>query len=77
MVGIVEDCDITILYHPGKANRDADSLSRKAPSIGSLAFLKTDERPLTLEVHSLARQLVQLDISAIHCSLAFVEARPT
>ncbi|XP_070019883.1 uncharacterized protein [Nicotiana sylvestris] len=40
-----EDYDITILYHPGKANVVVDALSRKAERIGSLAFIPAGERP--------------------------------
>ena len=54
-----------------------DALSRKAPSMDSLAWLRVEERPLALEVQSLARQLVRLDISTPHSLLAFVEARST
>ena len=36
---LLKDYDITILYHPGKANVVADALSRKAGNIGSLAYL--------------------------------------
>ena len=35
---LLKDYDMTILYHPGKANVVADALSRKAVSIGSLAM---------------------------------------
>ena len=37
---LLKDYDITILYHPGKANVVADALSRKAGSMGSLAHYK-------------------------------------
>ena len=36
---LLKDYDVTILYHPGKANVVADTLSRKAGSMGSLAHL--------------------------------------
>lgn len=45
--------------------------------LGSLTFLRTEERPLALEVHSLAKLLIKLDISPSHSVLAFVEARST
>jgi len=47
---LLKDYDITILYHPGKANVMADGLSRKAKSLGSLAYLPVAERPLALDV---------------------------
>ena len=37
---LLKDYDITILYHPGKANVVADALRRKAGSMGSLAHLQ-------------------------------------
>ena len=43
---LLKDYDITILYHPGKANVVADALSRKAKSMGSLAHLQVSRRPL-------------------------------
>ncbi|XP_070048607.1 uncharacterized protein, partial [Nicotiana tomentosiformis] len=60
---LLKDYDITILYHPGKANVVADALSRKAVSMGSLAFLPVGERPLAVEVQGLDNQFVRLDIS--------------
>ena len=53
---------MTILYHPGKANVVADALSRKEVSMGSLAILQDDERPLTRDVQSLDKSFVRLDI---------------
>ena len=47
---LLKDYDITILYHPGKANVVADALSRKAGSLGSLAHLQVSRRPLAREV---------------------------
>ena len=51
---LLKDYDITILYHPGKANVVADALSRRAESSGSLAYLPAAERPLALDVQTLA-----------------------
>ncbi|XP_070056724.1 uncharacterized protein [Nicotiana tomentosiformis] len=44
---LLKDYDITILYHSGKANMVTDALSRKAESMGSLAFISAEERPLS------------------------------
>ncbi|XP_070032650.1 uncharacterized protein [Nicotiana tomentosiformis] len=60
---LLKDYNITILYHQGKANVVVDALSRKAKSMGSLAFISTKERTLTLDSQSLANRLVRLDIS--------------
>ena len=37
---LLKDYDMTILYHPGKANVVADALRRKAVNMGSLAMLQ-------------------------------------
>ena len=47
---LLKDYDITILYHPGKANVVEDVLSRNAGSMGSLAHLQVSRRPLAREV---------------------------
>ncbi|XP_070047435.1 uncharacterized protein [Nicotiana tomentosiformis] len=72
---LLKDYDITILYHPGKANVVADALSRKADSMGSLTFISAGERLLALDIQSLANRLVRLDISEPSQVLACVIAR--
>jgi len=54
---LLKDYDVTILYHPGKANVEADSSSRKTTSIGSLSALSIEERPLARDVQMLANSL--------------------
>ena len=72
---LLKDYDITILYHPGKANVVADALSRKAGSMGSLAHLQVSRRPLPREVQTLSNDLVRLDVNEKGGFLACVEAR--
>ena len=59
---LLKDYDITILYHPGKANVVGDALSRKAVSMGSLAHLQASRRPLAREVQTLANDLMRLEV---------------
>ena len=59
---LLKDYDITILYHPGKANVVADALSRKTGSMGSLAHLQISRRPLAREVQTLVNDLMSLEI---------------
>ena len=47
---LLKDYVVTILYHRGKANVVADALSRKTSSMGSLAVLSIEERPLARDV---------------------------
>lgn len=50
---MLADYDLSILYHSGKANTIAYTLSRKAESMGIIAYLPTEERPLALDIQSL------------------------
>ena len=52
------DCDI--LYYAGKANVVADALSRK--SLGSLAHISVEKRPLIQELHELVDQGLMINI---------------
>ena len=72
---LLKDYDITILYHPGKANVVADALSRKAGSMGSLSHLQASKRPLAREVQILANDLMRLEVNEKGGLLACVEAR--
>lgn len=72
---LLKDYDMTVLYHPGKANVVADALSRKAVSMSSLSMLKVDERPLARDIQSLANSFVILDISEPRKVLAYMDAR--
>ena len=72
---LLKDYDITILYHPGKANVVADALSRKAGSMGSLAHLQVSRRPLAREVQTLANDFMRLEVNEKGGFLSCVEAR--
>src|SRR5688572_1241028 len=55
---LLKDYDMSILYHPGKANVVVDALSRL--SMGSTAHIEEDKKELARDVHRLARLGVQL-----------------
>ena len=55
---LLKDYDMSVLYHPGKANVVADALSRV--SMGSVAHVDEDKKELVKEVHRLARLSVKL-----------------
>ena len=76
-IELLKDYDFSILYHPGKANVVADALSRKAVSMGSLAFIPVSQRPLALDIQSLANSMVRLDSSDPGRVIACVGARST
>ncbi|WMV58574.1 hypothetical protein MTR67_051959, partial [Solanum verrucosum] len=50
---LLKDYDLTIQYHPGKANVVADALSQKAVSMGSLSYLRVSKQPLAKEIQTL------------------------
>ncbi|XP_070020746.1 uncharacterized protein [Nicotiana sylvestris] len=72
---LLKDYEITILYHPGKANMVADALHKKVESMGNLAYISVEERPLGLDVQSLANRPVRLDISELSRILTCVVAQ--
>ena len=53
---LVKDYDCEILYHPGKANRVADALSRK--SVGMLMSIGTFPKPLQKEIAEFDLELI-------------------
>ncbi|XP_075103537.1 uncharacterized protein LOC142178106 [Nicotiana tabacum] len=74
-LGLLKDYDITNLHHSGKANMVADARSRKAKSMGSLAFIPVIKRPLAVDVKPLANRFIILDISKPSRVLACVVAQ--
>lgn len=52
-----------------------DALSWKAESMGNLTYLPVTERPLALDIQSLANRMVRLDLLDSRQILTFVEAR--
>ncbi|XP_070045785.1 uncharacterized protein [Nicotiana tomentosiformis] len=72
---MLRDYDITILYHPGKANVVDDALSHRVESFGSLAYLPAAERSMAMDVQALSSQFLRLDISEPSRVLASVVSR--
>ena len=54
----LKDYDMSVHYHPGKANVVADALSRL--SMGSVAHVEEERKELARDVHRLARLGVHL-----------------
>ncbi|XP_070020816.1 uncharacterized protein [Nicotiana sylvestris] len=79
----VHDLELVAIVHALKiwrhylyvANVVADALSKKVESMCSLAFISAEERPLALDIQSLANRLVRLDISEPNQVLACVVAQ--
>lgn len=59
---LLKDYDVTIQYHQGKAYVVANVLSRKAVSMGSLAYLSVSKRPSAKETQTLESKFIQLGI---------------
>ncbi|WMV13911.1 hypothetical protein MTR67_007296 [Solanum verrucosum] len=57
---LLKDYDNIILYRSGKANVVVDALSRNTSSMGSLATINVEERPLGRDVQILANSLIRL-----------------
>lgn len=57
-IDLFKEHDTSILYHLGKSNVVADSLSRM--SIGSIAHIEDSKKDLLLKVHHLDRLRVRL-----------------
>ncbi|WMV50467.1 hypothetical protein MTR67_043852, partial [Solanum verrucosum] len=74
---IQDDYDVTIQYHPGKANVVANTLSGKTVSMGSLACLSVSKQPLAMEIQTLESKFMQLGISERDWVLTSIEFRAT
>ena len=57
----MKDYDMSVLYHPEKANVFVDALS--CMTMGSVSHLDEAKKDLAKKVHSLARMGVRLNIS--------------
>ena len=55
---LLKDYDMSVLYHPGKANVVADALSKL--SMGSVSHVEDGKKELVRDVHRLAHLGVQL-----------------
>ena len=60
---LLKDYDVTIQYHPGKANVVADTLSRKTVVMGNLAYLSVTKGPLVKEIQTLESKFMKFGIS--------------
>ena len=54
---VLKDYHVTIQYHPRKANKVANTLSRNTVSMGILTYLSVTKRPLVKEIQTLEAKL--------------------
>ena len=71
---LLKDYDCTILYHPGKANVVANALSQK--SIGSLAHIVVERRPLISEIREVFQPCVVTEMVDPSTLLAYFQVQP-
>ncbi|WMV18934.1 hypothetical protein MTR67_012319 [Solanum verrucosum] len=67
--------EITILYHPRKANVAVDALSKKTSSMGILVAISVEERPLARDVHMLANIIIQLQDEQTYRALTEIDLK--
>lgn len=60
---LLKDYNVTIKYHSSKTNFVADTLSRKAMCMGSLAWLSVSKRPFAKEIQTLESKFMRLGMS--------------
>ena len=71
---LLKDYDYTILYHLGKANVVAGALGRK--SMGSLAHIAVERRPLVSEMCGVFQPYVSTDLVGPSTILAHFQVQP-
>lgn len=74
---LIKDYDISILYHPDKANMRVDALIQNPKSMESLAWLEVSRCPLAREVQTLTNSIMRLQVTNKEEVLAHVEAKST
>ena len=68
---LVKDYDCEILYHPGKANRVADALSRK--SAGMLMSIGMLPKPLQREISDFNKEMITRKLSVLTLQSGLLE----
>ena len=69
---LLKDYDLTISYHPGKANLVADALSKK--SVGNLATLLTTQKHI---LEDLRKMRIEVQVHEAEAQLENLRVQPT